>query len=125
VPKKNVLYIAPPHRLVVNVITAGAITRQNPFYGNLAELAPLATGTMVGVVKHQFDAGAASRFAGVGAIENDILHRLSTQFRGFGLTQYPAHRIHDVGFAAAIWPDHTHQLSGQHESSRLDERLEA
>src|SRR6218665_2281066 len=43
----------------------------------------------------------------------------------FYLPQHPAHRVHDVGLAAAVGPDHAHQLPGQHEGGRFGKRLES
>ena len=113
--EKNVLHITAAYRLAVDVITAAAIPGQHPFDGNLGKLTPLPTCTVVVIVKNQLHTGAAGGFAGVGAVKDHILHRLAAQFRGFGFTQHPAHRVHDVGLAAAIGTHHTHQLPGQQE----------
>ena len=122
--QEHVLHVAPAHRLVVDVVAAGAVAREDALDGDLAELPPLPAGAVVGVVEHQFHAGAAGGLAGVGAVENDVLHRFATQFAGAALTQHPAHGIHDVGFSAAIRPDNPHQLPWQQEVGWLDERLE-
>ena len=79
---------------------------------------------MVGVVKHQLHTGPAGRLAGVGAVEDHILHRLAAQFRGFALTQHPTHGIHDVGLAATIRADHADELAGQHKVGGLRKRFE-
>ena len=122
--EEHVLHVAATHRLVVDVITAGAIARQHSFNGDLAKLAPLAASTGVGVVKHQLDAGAAGRLAQVGAVEDDVLHRLAAQLAGLGLAQHPAHGVHDVGLAAAVGANHTDQLAWQLERGGLHKRLE-
>jgi hypothetical protein len=80
---------------------------------------------VVSIVKYQLHTGSAGWFAGVGAIENDVLHRLATQFRRLRLAQHPAHRVHDVGFAAAIGTNHAHQLTRQHEIGWFSKRLES
>ena len=119
--QKHVLHVPAAHRLVVDVVTAGAVTGQHPLDSNLAKGGPLPARPVVGVVEHQLHAGAAGGLAGGGAIENDILHRLATQLRGLGLAEHPAHRIHDVGLATAVRPDHTHQLPREHEGGGLGE----
>ena len=123
--QEHVLHIAPAHRLVVDVVAAGAVAREHAPHGDLGELVPLATSTVVCVVEHQFHAGAAGRLTCGGAVENNVLHRLAAQLRRLGFAQDPAHRVHDVGLAAAIGTDHAHQLARQHEGRGLDEGLEA
>ena len=59
------------------------------------------------------------------AVEDDVLHRLATQCRCLRFTQYPAHRIDDVGFAAAVGADNADQLAGRAYVGRIDKRLEA
>ena len=122
--QEHVLDIAPAHRLVVDEITAGAIAGQHALDRNLRVLAPLSPGPVVIVVKDQFHTGAAGSLSGGGAVEDDVLHGLATQFAGPTLAQHPTHRIHDVGFAAAVGTDHPHQLTGKHEIGRFCERFE-
>ena len=123
--QKHVLHVTAAHRLVVDVVAAGAVTREHALDSDFNKLAPLATGAVVGVVKHQLNTGAAGGLACGGAVEDHVLHRLATQLRGFGLAEHPAHRIHDVGFAATVGSDHTHQLAWQQKIGRFCERLEA
>ena len=68
---------------------------------------------MIGIVKDQFNAGSTGWLAGVGAVENNVLHGFTTQFGSFGLTQNPAACVHDVGFSATIGADNTDQLPRQ------------
>jgi len=68
---------------------------------------------VVSIVKNQFNAGAAGRFAGIGAVKNNVLHGLPTQFGSFRLTQNPAAGVHDVGFSATVGADNTDQLPRQ------------
>jgi hypothetical protein len=56
--QEHVLHVAPAHRLVVDVVAAGAVARQHALDGDLGELAPLAAGAVVGVVEHQLHASA-------------------------------------------------------------------
>ena len=123
--QKHVLHVAAAHGLVVQKVAAGAVAREHAAHGHLAVLAPLAACAVVGVVKHQLHAGAAGLLAGGGAAENHVLHALAAQLAGLALAQHPAHRIHDVGFAATVRPHHAHQLPWQHEVGGFSERLEA
>jgi hypothetical protein len=68
---------------------------------------------MVSIVKDQFNASSAGGLAGVGTVENNVLHGFTTQLGSFGFTQNPAARIHDVGFSATIGADNTDQLPRQ------------
>ena len=112
--QKHVLHVAAAHGLVVDEVAAAAFAREHAFYGNLGKGAPLPAGAAAGVVKHQLHTGAAGGLARGGAVKNYVLHRLATQFARAALAQHPAHRVHDVGFAAAIGPNHAYQLPGQH-----------
>ena len=123
--QKHVLHVAAAHGLVVDVITAVAVTGEHTLDGDFGKLAPLTARTVVFVAEHQLHTGTAGRFAGGGAVEDDVLHGLATQLRRFGLAQYPTHRIHDVRFAATVGPDHAHQLPGQQEVGRFGKRFEA
>ena len=79
---------------------------------------------MIGIVEHQFDAAAAGGLARSGAVEDHVLHRFAAQLAGLAFTQHPAHGIDDVGFAAAIGPDHANPLARQRNTGRLGKRLE-
>ena len=122
--QEHVLHVAPAHRLVVDVVAAGAVAREHALDRDFRELAPLAAGAVVGVVEHQFHRGTRGRLAGGGAVEDDVLHRLAAQFAGARLAQHPAHGVHDVGLAAAVRPDHANQLAGQQEVGGFGEGLE-
>ena len=122
---ENILNIAPPHCLVIDVIGRGAVTRQRALDGDFGILAPLPGGLAQAVVEHQFDRRTSGWLAVQGAVENDVLHRFATQFRGFGFTQHPAHRIDDVGLAATVRPHDTNQLAGDLKIGRINERLES
>ena len=122
--QKHVLHVAPAHRLVVDVVAAGAVARQYPLDRNLRELAPLAAGAVVGIVEHQFHRRPRRRLAGRGPVEDHVLHRFAAQFAGARLAQHPAHRVHDVGLAAAVGTDHPDQLARQHEVGGFGEGFE-
>ena len=123
--EEYVLHIAPAHHLVVDEIAAGAIARQDALDGNLGVLVPLPTGPPILVAEDQLDAGAAGRFALARAVEDDVLHALAAQLAGLAFTEHPAHRVHDVGLAAAIGPDHADALPGQLEGGGVGKGLEA
>jgi hypothetical protein len=61
--QEHVLHVAAAHRLVVDVVAAGAVAREHALDGDLGELVPLAAGAVVGVVEHQLHAGAAGGLA--------------------------------------------------------------
>ena len=122
---EHVLHVAAAHRLVVDVVAGAAVAREHALDGDLAELVPRPAGTRVAVVEDQLHAGAAGRLAQARAVEDDVLHRLAAQLAGLAFAQHPAHRVHDVGLAAAVGPDHADTLPGQREGGRVAEGLEA
>src|SRR5690606_4590044 len=79
----------------------------------------------VGVVEDQLDAGLGHRLAGVGAVEDDVGHRLAAQVLGRAFTHYPAHGVDDVGLAAAIGADHCRHVAGEVNRGGVDEGFEA
>ena len=113
-----------PDLEVVDEVIRLALPRQHPFDRQFGILRPLAHGPAERVVEDQLDRGARHRLAVGRAVEDDIHHRLAAQLRGFRFAQYPAHRIHDVRLAAAVRPDHAHQLPGQGHGRRIDEGFE-
>jgi hypothetical protein len=123
--QEHVLHVAPAHRLVVDEVAAGAVTRQHALDGDLGKLAPGSAGAGVFIAEHQLHAGAAGRLALAAAVEDDVLHALATQLAGLAFAQHPAHRVHDVGLAAAVGADHAHPLAGQLEGGGFGEGLEA
>ena len=113
--QKHVLHVTTANGLVVDVVATGAITGQNAFDRNFSKLAPLPTCAVIRVIKHQFDTGAAGRFATGGAVENDVLHGVAAQLAGPTFSENPAHRVHDVGLTATVRAHHADQLAGQKE----------
>ncbi|MNF37252.1 hypothetical protein D3C84_181680 [compost metagenome] len=79
----------------------------------------------VGVVEHQFDAGLGHRLAGVGAVEDDVGHRLATEVLRRTFAHHPAHGVDDVGLAAAVGADHRRHVAREVHRGRVDEGLEA
>jgi len=80
--EEDVLDVAAAHRLVVDEVRRGAIAAQDALDRHFGVLAPLASGAAFGIVEHEFDAGPASGLALRGAVEDDVLHRFATEFRG-------------------------------------------
>ena len=78
----------------------------------------------IGVVEDQLHAGAAHRLAGLGAVEDHIVHGLRTQGAHGSLAQHPAYRVDDVGLAAAIGPDHRGQIGRQRQVAGIHEGFE-
>ena len=46
------------------------------------------------------------------------------RFRG-RFAEHPANRVDDVGLAATVWSDDSHQVAREFDRGRIDERLEA
>lgn len=123
--QEDVVDVAPPDLLVVDVVAAGAVARQHAAHGDFRIGAPLARGPPFGIVEYHLDRGAGSRLAVARAIEDDVLHRLAAQFGRLGFAQYPAHGVDDVRLAAAVGTHHAHQLAGHGDYGWIDEGLEA
>ncbi|OIQ83474.1 hypothetical protein GALL_347350 [mine drainage metagenome] len=104
--EEDVLHVAPAHVLVVDVVARRAVARQHALDRDLGVLAEAAADAVVGVVEHQLDAAAPGRLARRRAIEDDVEHGLAAQLGSLGLAEHPAHRVDDVGFAAAVGADH-------------------
>jgi len=79
----------------------------------------------VGVVEDQLDARLGHRLARVGAIEDDVGHRLAAQVLRRAFAHDPAYGVDDVGFAAAVRADHRRHVAGEADRGGIDEGLEA
>ncbi|MND57631.1 hypothetical protein D3C80_487640 [compost metagenome] len=106
---------------VVGVLTVAGDLAAN---GNFRVRGVLTHQSAVRVVEHQLDTGLTHRLAAGRAVEDDVGHRLATQVLGRTFAHHPAHRIDDVGLAAAIGPDHRRHVAGEVDRGRVDERLE-
>ena len=84
----------------------------------------LAAEGAVGVVEDQLDGGLADRFARIGAVEDNVRHRVATQVLGRAFAHDPAYRIDGVGLAAAVGTDNTGQIGGQRDGRRVNKGLE-
>ena len=93
--------------------------------GDFREGRVLAGQGVVGVIEDQLDAGLGHRFAGIGAVEDDVGHRLAAQVLRRTLAHHPAHRIDDVGLAAAVGADDRRHVAREIHRGGVDEGLEA
>jgi len=123
--QEDVVDVAAADLLVVDVVAAGAVAREHAAHRDLGVGAPLARRASLAVVEHHLDRGARGRLAVARTVEDDVLHGLAAQLGGLGLAQHPAHRVDDVGLAAAVRPHHAHQLAGHGDDGGVDERFEA
>jgi len=69
------------------------------------DLVKLAAELLLAIGQEQRDFAQLRRFAGVGALENDVLHLAAAQGLGALFAQHPADGVGDVGLAAAIGTD--------------------
>ena len=123
--EEEVLDIAPTAARPVHEVGRLAVPGDLALDRDLGVLGVLAPGGAVGVVEDHLDAGGAHRLAPAGAIEDDVCHRLAAQHLGRGLTHDPAHRVDDVGFAAAVRAHDAHQITGKGHGRGVHEGLES
>ncbi len=114
-----------PYLQVVDEVVRLPLPRQRALDRKFGILRPLAERPAEQVLENQLDGSARHGLAARRPVEDDVHHRLAAQFGSFRLAQHPAHGIHDVGLAAAIWPDDADQLPGDGNGCRIDEGLEA
>src|SRR5690606_23488510 len=93
--------VAPAALHAVEEIGVLAVARHPAADGDFRVGGVLAHQAAVGVVEDQLDAGLGHRLAGVGAVEDDVGHRLAAQVLRRAFAHHPAHRVDDVGLAAA------------------------
>ena len=122
--QKQVGNILPAHFQMVDEIIRLPRLRQHPLHRQFRILAPLPQRPSQRVVKHQFHRSPRPRLAIRRTIENHIFHGIAPQFRRPRFPQHPSHRVHDIGFTAAIWPHHPHQLPRQGNRNRVGKRFE-
>ncbi len=92
--------------------------------GDFGEGGVLAGKRTVGVVEDQLDARLGHRLAGVGAVEDDVGHRLAAQVLRRAFAHDPAHGVDDVGFSAAVRADHRRHVAREADRSGIDEGFE-
>ena len=79
----------------------------------------------IAVVEYQLDGRLAHGLARVGAVENDIGHRLAAQVLGRTFAHDPTHRIDDIGLATAVRPHHRSHVGREIDGSRVHKGFEA
>src|SRR5690606_31644584 len=123
--QKNIVDIAPANLLIINEVTAGAVTGQYAANRDFGITAPLPSRPALGIVKYQLNGGARRGVSIARAIEDNVLHGFATQFGRPAFAQHPANSVDNIGFAATIGANNANQLTGRGYDRRLDERLEA
>ncbi len=110
-----------PHLEAIDEIIGGAVAAHRTPQRDLVVVRVRAADLAVGIVEDQFHRSIAQGFARRRSVENDVGHRFAAQMFGGNLAHDPAHRIDDVGFAAAVGPDHARQAAGKCHRRRIDE----
>ena len=122
--KENIGDVAAAALDAVEHVPGLAVAGHFALDGNLVVLGIFALDAVVAVVKHQLDAGLPHWFAPTRTVENNVGHVLAAQVLRRAFPHHPAHGIDDVGFAAAIGPDHRTQIAGKIYRSGINEGLE-
>lgn len=78
-----------------------------------------------GVLECEGDLGEVGLFPLASAVEDDVFHLLGAEFPRFLLPEDPSDGVHDVGFAAAVWPDNARDALVEQEQCLVGEALEA
>ena len=77
------------------------------------------------VIKNQLYGRLTDRLPAGRAIENHVGHGLATQGLGRTLAHDPPHRIDDIGFTAAIWPDNRAHIARELDGGGVNKGFEA
>src|SRR3546814_151961 len=91
---------------------------------DLVERRVLAGDGVVGVVEDQFDRRLRHRLARRRAGKDHVGQRVAAQAAGGALAHHPAHRVDDVGLAAAVRADHAGHVGRQVQRGGIDEGFE-
>ena len=79
----------------------------------------------VRIVEAKSHLGHADRRSILRPGKDDVVHPLAAQFASRLLAHHPLDGIHDVGFAAAVWPDHRSHAVIEAEDGAIDEGFES
>ena len=121
---KEYLHVALAHVAAVDAIDAAGLALDAARHFDRIEIDVGAAGGAVGIVDEQRDLGhVAGRPAGA-AREDHIVHLAAADGRGPGFAHHPAHRIEQVGLAAAVRADHGGQTRFYEQLRRFDEGFE-
>ena len=80
---------------------------------------------MILVVKDERHFAIAHAFALLRAVEDDVLHLAAAQCLGALFAEHPAHRVGQIGFAAAVRPDNAGDAFVKDDDRAFRERLKA
>lgn len=116
--------VAAPALGAVEVIGAVAVAADQALDRDLVERGELAGDGVIGVIEDQLHRRLRHRLARRRAGEDHVGQRVAAQAAGRAFAHHPAHRIDDVGLAAAIGADDAGHVGGQVQRGRVDERLE-
>src|SRR5690606_27291333 len=108
----------------VEVVAALAVAAHGALDRDLVECGVLARYGVVGVVEDQLDRRLRDRLARARAGEDHVGQRVAAQAAGRALAHHPAHRVDDVGLAAAVRPHHAGHVGRQVQGGGVDEGLE-
>ncbi len=122
--EKDVGNIFAPAARVIEEVVRRAVPGEHPADGHLGILGIRTADGAVGIVKDQLNTGLSHRFASSGTVEDDVGHGFAAQGLGGTLAHDPADRIDDVGFAAAVGANHSHQVTGKRHRGRVYKGLE-
>ena len=78
----------------------------------------------VTVIENQLDRGLTDRLARIGAVEDNIGHRVTAEILGGTLAHHPAHGIDSIGLPATVGTDDPGQVGGQGNGRRVNKGLE-
>ena len=123
-PQEQIGDVATAATPAVEVIVAGAVAADAALDRDLVEGGVLAGDGVVGIVEDQFDRRLRHRLARRRTGEDHVGQGIAAQAAGGAFAHHPAHRIDDVGLAAAVRADHTGHVGRQVQRGGIDEGLE-
>ena len=117
--------VAAPALLAVEEVARLAVAGDHALDADLGVLGIGPAHAAVAIVEQQFDRGLAHRLAPGGTVEDHVGHRLAAQRLRRGFAHHPAHRVDDVGLAAAVGSNDRRHAAVERHAHGVDERLEA
>src|SRR5690606_24479114 len=122
--EKDIGDITAPTLAAVEVVAVLPVAGDLAADGYLGKGSVFANQRIVAVVENQLDGRLGHRLAGVGAIEDDVGHRLAPEVLRRTLAHHPTYGIDDVGLATAVGAYDRGHVAGKTDCSGIDERLE-
>ena len=125
-PQEDIGHVPASAARAVQVVGGLGVTGEFPTNGDLRvggepALGEFAAGATVAIVEDQFDGCQGSGLADLGADEDDVGERFAAQLPRRTLAENPAHRIDDVGLAAAVRTHHRTAVAREGDRRRIDE----